>query len=80
LLVVEEFFRSSFSYLLRSLSSRLDKREQALCQRNPTSRRGPNRRTGASAGAMFDFGQYVTSAPMALLSKSSTHGAPTGAT
>jgi hypothetical protein len=71
-LFVEECFRSSCSYPMRSLSSRLPKKEQALCQTNPTSNFPPNPPGGAPGDAKFDFGQYVTSARTGLLSKSST--------
>src|ERR1044071_7417996 len=55
-------------------------KEQALCQTNPTSRSRANRPGGAPADAKFHFGQYVTSAGLPLLSKSSTQNRVRAAT
>jgi hypothetical protein len=50
------------------------KKEQALCQRNLTRISRSKAPTGASIGGKLDFGQYVTSEVIGLLSKSSTQG------
>jgi hypothetical protein len=70
------FLRSSSSYFDAVLvQAAWDKKEQALCQRNPATLARSNSATGAPGDAKFDFGQYVTSAGTALLSKSSTQAA-----
>src|SRR3954469_13080483 len=75
-LFVEECFSSLLVVVRCGLgSAACDKKEQALCQRNPAPLPESNRTSRAPADAKFDFGQYVTSAGAALLSKSSTQAA-----